>query len=80
VRTYKGLYYEGTQGVGVEVKKCEAHFSYQEAVERLDDLKKGGKRARQRNRVVTTAESEDETEKRCGGGAAEVIPRMKEST
>jgi hypothetical protein len=27
----------------------------------LDALKKGGKRARQRNRVVTTAESEDET-------------------
>ena len=79
VRTYKGLYYEGTQGVDKGVKESEAHFSYQEAVERLDALKKGGKRARQRKRVATTAESEDDTEERCGG-AAEVVPRRKEST
>lgn len=78
VRTYKGLYYEGTQGVDKGVKESEAHFSYQEAVERLDALKKGGKRARQRKRVATTAESEDQKEERCGG--AEVVPRRKEST
>ena len=48
-------------------------------MERLDALKKGGKSARQRKRVATTAESEDETEEICGD-AAEVAPRRKEST
>ena len=49
VRTYKGLYYEGTQGDdNGGLKESEAHFSYQEAVERLDALRKGGKKARQR--------------------------------
>ena len=76
VRTYKGLYFEGTQGIDERIKESEAHFSYHEAVERLDALRKGGKKARQRKRVIATAEPEEETE----GGLGMAVPRRKEIT
>lgn len=42
----------------------------------MDALRKGGKRARQRKRVIETAEPEEETE----GGLGEAVPRRKEIT